>query len=415
VRVTNGWTGGQYSVLRAVFGAYLLVHFVDLLPFGAEVFSRDGVLPDARLSPLWPLFPNVLFLRDTPTAVTALLLLGSALAVCFALGAADRWAAVGLWWVWGCLFTRNPLISNPGLPFVGWLLLAHAFLPGAPYGSWAARGDDDPGTRWRMPGGVYAAAWIVMAIAYTYSGATKLPSPSWRDGTALAHVLENPLARPTILRELALALPMSCLRLATWGALVLELLFAPLAVVGALRPWIWSAMLLMHLGLLTMLDFGDLTVGMLMIQAFTFDPAWIRPRPETGTATLFYDGGCGLCHRAVRFVLAEDRSGAAFRFAPLGGATFEASVPATSRGDLPDSIVVREADGTLRVRSEAVLAIGRRLGGLWRLAATVVGVLPSRLLDALYDGVARLRHRLFAKPKSTCPLLPAHLRARFEG
>ncbi|HZH02738.1 MAG TPA: DCC1-like thiol-disulfide oxidoreductase family protein [Myxococcaceae bacterium] len=33
---------------------------------------------------------------------------------------------------------------------------------------------------------------------------------------------------------------------------------------------------------------------------------------------LFYDGGCGLCHRAVRFVLARDPAGR-FRFAPLGG------------------------------------------------------------------------------------------------
>ena len=32
---------------------------------------------------------------------------------------------------------------------------------------------------------------------------------------------------------------------------------------------------------------------------------------------LFYDGTCALCHGAVRFVLARDRDGSAFRFAPL--------------------------------------------------------------------------------------------------
>ena len=37
------------------------------------------------------------------------------------------------------------------------------------------------------------------------------------------------------------------------------------------------------------------------------------PAPER----LFYDGSCALCHWAVRFVLARDREGRAFRFAPL--------------------------------------------------------------------------------------------------
>jgi hypothetical protein len=29
----NGWTGGQYSLFRAVFGIYLLVHFAQLTPW----------------------------------------------------------------------------------------------------------------------------------------------------------------------------------------------------------------------------------------------------------------------------------------------------------------------------------------------------------------------------------------------
>src|SRR3989442_2315471 len=57
--VSNGWTGGQYSVVRAIFGAYLLVHLLQLIPWGAEVFSRAGILPAAWLSPLTRLFPNV--------------------------------------------------------------------------------------------------------------------------------------------------------------------------------------------------------------------------------------------------------------------------------------------------------------------------------------------------------------------
>lgn len=131
------------------------------------------------------------------------------------------------------------------------------------------------------------------------------------------------------------------------------------------------------------------------------------------TDTLFYDGGCGLCHGIVKFVIARDPDGVLFRYAPLAGPTFEAAVPAASRSDLPDSTVLRTADGRTLVRSAAVIHIGERLGGVWRVLARILGVLPRWLLDLGYDGVARVRSRLFARPDAPCPLVPAELRQRF--
>jgi hypothetical protein len=225
------------------------------------------MLPEASASPLAFLFPNVLSAFDPPAFVTALLVLAAAASVLFAMGFHDRAAAALLWYVWACLLGRNPFISNPGIPYVGWLLLAHALLPGTP---------DSRGTR-RMPSGLFAGAWMLMALGYTYSGATKLASPSWLDGTAVAHVLVNPLARPGALREALLALPDGLLRLATWAALTLELLFAPLALWRRLRPWIWTLALGMHVGLVALIDFADLSLGMVMLHLFTFDPAWLAP------------------------------------------------------------------------------------------------------------------------------------------
>jgi predicted DCC family thiol-disulfide oxidoreductase YuxK len=408
--LSNGWTGGQYSAFRAAFGAYLFVHFVQLVPWGAELFSGQGVLPRSA-SPLLHLFPNVLALNDSPVVVTALLVGGAALSVLFAVGLYDRVAAVGLWYVWACLFGRDPLISNPSLPFVGWMLLAHACLPAAPYGSLAARGRSDPGSGWRFPQPIFVAAWVVMALGYSYSGYTKLVSPSWVDGTALSRVLDNPLARPGPLRELLLGLPPIFLQAATWGALALELGFAPLALFRGVRPWLWSAMLLMHLGLLVLIDFADLSLGMVLLQLFTFDPAWVAPR-RGAAGVLFYDGHCGLCHGFVRFALAEDRADC-LRFAPLGGDTFRAAVPAAQAATLPTSLVLRTADGTLRTRSAAVLDVLAGLGGLWRLLAGLGRLVPRPLRDRLYDGIAAVRHRLFARPADACPLVPKELRARF--
>ncbi len=144
--------------------------------------------------------------------------------------------------------------------------------------------------------------------------------------------------------------------------------------------------------------------------------AWVKSKEECA-ATIFYDGGCGLCHRFVRFALAEDREGKYFRFAPLEGNAF-AAVRNESAGaealDQIDSIVLSLSDGNLFVRASAMLGIGERLGGLWRVAAMSASKLPLRWLDAGYDGIAKVRHRLFAAPPDACPLLPPHLRARFD-
>ncbi len=410
--MSHGWTGGQYSLYRVVFGSYLFVHYAGLIPWGRELFSDHGALPDASASPLFGLFPNVLAIADSPAAVVMLLTFAAVSSVLFAAGRFDRTAAVGLWYVGACLVGRNPLITNPALPYVGWLLLAHALLRPAPYGAWSARGRLDPGGSWSMANGIYGSAWVVMALGYTYSGYTRLVSPSWLDGSALTRILDSPLARPGPLRELLLGLPEIVLRLATWGSLAAELLFAPLALSRRLRPLVWCSLLSMHLALMPVLDFVDLSLGMVMLHLFTFDPRWVRPLHSGAGDTLLYDGSCGLCHRAVRFVLAEDRT-AVFRFAPLDSETFRDSVPAASRRELPDSLVIATADGRLITRARGVRYILQRLGGLWRCLALASRLVPPILLDRMYDVVAATRHRLFRRPQQSCPILPPHLRDRF--
>jgi uncharacterized membrane protein YphA (DoxX/SURF4 family) len=275
----NGWTGRAYSIFRALFGTYLAFHYSQLVPWGPELFSNRGLLPQASFSPLAHLFPNVLAVWDAPWFVQLLLVAAALAAVLLAIGFWDRLAAVVLWYLGACFLGRNPLISNPALPYVGWILLAHAFLPPAPDGSVAARIRKKPNENWRMPPSIFLTAWVVMAVGYTYSGVMKLSSPSWLDGSALARILSNPLARPGSLRLLLMGLPAPLLKTATWGALGLELSFAPLALLRRLRPWIWSAMLCLHIGLFILISFPDLTAGMVFLHLFTFDPAWLNRLP----------------------------------------------------------------------------------------------------------------------------------------
>lgn len=132
-------------------------------------------------------------------------------------------------------------------------------------------------------------------------------------------------------------------------------------------------------------------------------------RPEV----VFYDGHCGLCHWAVRFILARDHTGEAFRFAPLDSDTSLATLSDTARASLPDSLIVQTDDGALLMRSDAVLHVLRRLGGMWWLLGLVGRLMPRAPRDKVYDGIARLRHRLFQAPTASCPRIPPDLRERF--
>lgn len=101
------------------------------------------------------------------------------------------------------------------------------------------------------------------------------------------------------------------------------------------------------------------------------------------------------------------------RFAPLGGASFLALVPEGERAGLPDSLVLRTAEGRVLVRSTAVLESLRRAGGLGALLAALARLVPTRGADRLYDAAARARSRLFEAPAGSCPAVEPALRERF--
>ena len=408
--IENRWSARQFALFRIALGAYLFFHFVTLLPWGSEMFSSSGVLPSARLSPLARLFPNIFLVFDSPLAVWICLLAGAISSLFLFFGKFDRIAAVLTWYLWACLYGRNPLIGNPSLPFIGWILLAYAFVPAT-----RNRGGFCPAnseyTAWRFPSDLFLASWILLSLTYLYGGCTKLISPSWIDGTALSHVLASPLSRPGILRTLLLAVPPVFLRLASWSALAIELSFAPLALLDRCRPYIWLATVAMHVALMFLVNFADLTIAMLIVHFFTFDPGWIV-HPCSSSELIFFDGDCGLCHGFVRFVLAENHSAQPFRFAPLQGETIRKTISDETRACLPDSIAVFTADNEVLIRSRAVLFALIRMGGLWTITARLLQLIPAQLGDLAYNRIAAVRKSLSWPNKKLCPLAPAAWKGR---
>lgn len=271
----------HFAFFRIALGLYLAIHFAQLLPYGAELFSNQGMLPEAQLNLTFGILPSPLAVWDSPLSIAVFLsgLLGLSLA--FAAGIQRRVAALLLWFGWACLFNRNHLILNPSIPYIGALLLLSALLP--PGESWR-RGQSDPD--WKFPVSVAWVAWLLLAAGYTYSGWMKLLSPSWVDGTALFHVLQNPLARPGIFRDALLRSPASWLQFATWVSLAGELLFLPLSFRLTTRLAAWSTMLVLQIVILCVVNFADLTIAMLLVHWFTFDPRWLalfgKPHAASG-------------------------------------------------------------------------------------------------------------------------------------
>ena len=399
----------QFAVFRIGFGVYLCIHFVHLLPYGNELFGHTGIIDDPSLNPLHGIFPNPLVKFGTSTFVTLYLGVAIFLSLLLALGIFRRTTCLLLWFIWASLFNRNNLISNPGIPYVGLILILSALLPPGDRLSIKLQArqkstNNDP--PWVYPAFVYWTAWGLLAVGYTFSGLVKLESPSWINGEAIRLLLDNPLARPGAVRDVSLNLPIIVLKAMTWGALVLEIAFLPLSCHRITRFYVWLLVIGMHVGIVSLVDFADLTFGMLMIHWFTLDPNWFpRPRMLVGKKNIvFFDGVCVMCNGAVKFLIGEDRTKMLY-YAPLQSKTFGQINDHTRQQNLSTMVFVEafgEANSRIYTRSTAVIRILYCLGGFWKLVGLTLRIIPRRVRDWAYGVIADHRYQWFGQRDSIC-------------
>lgn len=127
---------------------------------------------------------------------------------------------------------------------------------------------------------------------------------------------------------------------------------------------------------------------------------------------IFYDGECALCHGFVLFVLKHDKEGV-FSFSPLQGDTIKTLLSENERAKLPDSVVMIEGPGSLKVRSEAAVGVMKRLQGWPRIAGKVIAIVPLVIRNFFYDVIASIRKKIFGTKSEMCPIVPDEIRARF--
>jgi predicted DCC family thiol-disulfide oxidoreductase YuxK len=124
---------------------------------------------------------------------------------------------------------------------------------------------------------------------------------------------------------------------------------------------------------------------------------------------VLFDGVCGLCDRIVRAILSRDRAGR-FHFAALQSDLGQRLLTEAglATGDF-DTLVLIDATGQVRLRSDAALGILAELPR-WRWTR-VARCLPRGARDAAYRWIARRRHRLFPPP-AACAVPPPEWRRR---
>ena len=134
----------------------------------------------------------------------------------------------------------------------------------------------------------------------------------------------------------------------------------------------------------------------------------------TGAPVLLYDGTCGVCDKAVQFILRVDPRGE-LRFAALESGYGRAIVDRHPALRGVDSMVfVDDADGPderVAIRSTAALRVTDYLGGPWR-ALGIAAVIPRPARDWLYERFAAIRYRVFGRVDA-CALPAPEVRARF--
>ena len=111
--------------------------------------------------------------------------------------------------------------------------------------------------------------------------------------------------------------------------------------------------------------------------------------PLSGEKILIrFDGICILCSKTVRFILKADRK-KKFLFQTLQD---------SSNSQNFETIIVVEGQKTF-MHFDAVLKIGKELGGIYRMVA-VFHILPQSWRKSMYLLIARNRFRWFGKRES---------------
>ena len=235
---------------------------------------------------------------------------------------------------------------------------------------------------------------IQMAVLFFYSGVEKIRSDDWWNGDAIWLAFNTFEFENSPLVWL-LAGQYWLVNVATYGTILLEIVYAFLIWPRPTRPYLLAAAVCLHSSFVILLGLVYFSIIMMMGHMSFLRPEWLARlgawwKRRIGDMEVIYDGRCGFCVRSMAWLLAHDglhqMTIRNFRTNPS---------PVVADAQLEKALYLVLPDGRALPGFEAYRNIVLRVPGLWWLVPFFYMPVLSRLLGhPVYNWVAANRGRL---------------------
>lgn len=126
-------------------------------------------------------------------------------------------------------------------------------------------------------------------------------------------------------------------------------------------------------------------------------------KKESPSRIIFYDGDCGLCNSLIQWILKIDKRNCFF-FSPIQSKFANGFLPKSIQLKIglpnPPKSLVYYKKNQFFLRSQAILEIGKDLGGMFLVFSYILSWIPNSILNILYDWVAKYRHFFWGNTNS---------------
>ncbi len=248
--------------VRILIGTYILALLLRVYLDADFLYSINGVSGPTFFRYTELFFPFDISFLFTAINLQILFICAFIFAALLTIGFAIRISSVFLFFTFFLLHYRNPYSLGFYTQFMGWTLILLVIWPRRNQAS-------DYWIKYRQL--LIVGAQIILATCYLTSGLAKLARPEWISGEALVYFVDLPFLRNATWIS---SMPLWAIKVGTWGALLVEILFLPLFLVPATRLFAWTIATLFQFSILIAFNIPFVTLVILIFHILAMQQSW---------------------------------------------------------------------------------------------------------------------------------------------